>query len=292
MMSQEQPYIIFADSACDIDPSVLESWGVRWRSLSCLKDGVPQTGFEGENGIKTFFQRMRDGEVFTTSATTIGDFAEGFAEALAEGNDILYIGFSSGLSATVDSATQAANLQKEHYPDRRILIVDSLCASAGYGLLLYLAVQKREAGASIDEVRDYVEGIKLNMTHLFTVDDLVYLKRGGRVSGASATIATALNIKPVLHVDDEGKLVSLGKVHGRKKAIANMAQRYGQLAKHPGKGPVFISHGDCIEDVKTLAQQLSDKYGVAVDLISYIGPVIGAHAGPGTIALFFEGEHR
>ena len=196
------------------------------------------------------------------------------------------------MSATVESATQAADLLKDQYPDRRVLIVDSLCASAGYGLILYLACQKRDAGASIEEVRDFAEGIKLNIAHLFTVDDLVYLRRGGRVSGASATIATALNIKPVLHVDNAGKLVGIGKAHGRKKAIANIADRYGKLAKHPETGPVFISHGDCIEDVDMLSSLLHDKYGVGVDIVSYVGPVIGAHSGPGTLALFFEGKER
>ena len=292
MASEDRPYVIFADSACDLDPAVLVSWGVPWRSLSCSSNGVLQTGFEGEAGIKQFFQRMRDGEVFKTAATTLGEFSEGFSEVLAAGKDILYIGFSSGLSATVESAAQAADLLKEQYPGQRILIVDSLCASAGYGLLLHLACQKRDEGATIDEVRDYVEGIKLNITHLFTVDDLVYLRRGGRVSGASATIATALNIKPVLHVDNAGKLVGVGKAHGRKKAIASIAQRYGNLAKHPETGPVFISHGDCIEDVNALAALLREKYGVDIDLVSYVGPVIGAHSGPGTLALFFEGEQR
>ncbi|MDO5117503.1 MAG: DegV family protein [Eggerthellaceae bacterium] len=292
MVAQDQTYVIFADSACDLDSTVLESWGIPWRSLSCSSNGVLQTGFDDEAGIKSFYQRMRDGEVFKTSAVTIGEFSEGFAEVLAEGKDILYIGFSSGLSATVESAAQAADLLKEKYPDQRILIVDSLCASAGYGLLLYLACQKRDAGATIEEVRDYAEGIKLNMTHLFTVDDLVYLRRGGRVSGASATIATALNIKPVLHVDDEGKLVGISKAHGRKKALAAIASRYGDLAKHPSSGPVFISHGDCIDDVNALAALLDKKYGVSVDLVSYVGPVIGAHSGPGTLALFFEGKQR
>ncbi len=292
MVSQDQSYVIFADSACDMDPAILESWGVPWRSLSCTSNGILQTGFVGEAGIKDFFQHMRDGEVFKTAAVTPGDFVEGFEEVLSTGKDILYIGFSSGLSATVESGSQAAALLKDKYPDRRILIVDTLCASAGYGLILYLACQKRDAGATIEEVRDYTEAIKLNIAHLFTVDDLVYLRRGGRVSGASATIATALHIKPVLHVDNEGKLVGLGKAHGRKKAIANIADRYGKLAKHPETGPVFISHGDCIDDVNMLADLLHDKYGVGVDIVSYVGPVIGAHSGPGTLALFFEGKER
>ncbi|MBQ6454754.1 MAG: DegV family protein [Eggerthellaceae bacterium] len=292
MTAQDQTYVIFADSACDLEPEVLTSWEIPWCGLSCSSNGILQTGFDGEAGIKSFFQRMRDGEVFKTSAVTIGEFSEGFSEVLAEGKDILYLGFSSGLSATVESAAQAADLLKEQYPDRRILIVDTLCASAGYGLILYLACQKRDAGATIDEVRDYAEDIKLNITHLFTVDDLVYLRRGGRVSGASATIATALNIKPVLHVDDEGKLVGISKAHGRKKALMAIATRYGNLAKHPSTGPVFISHGDCIDDVNMLAAMLNEKYGVGVDLVSYVGPVIGAHSGPGTLALFFEGKQR
>lgn len=186
----------------------------------------------------------------------------------------------------------AAQQLMEKYPTRKILAVDTLAASAGQGLLLYLAVQKRNEGAAIEEAAGYIDNLALNLSHWFTVDDLEYLKRGGRVSPTVAFVGSLLGIKPVLHVDDAGHLVKVTTARGRKKAIEALADKYSELAVAPADGVVFISHADCIQDAQTLAQMLKDRFGVTVELITDIGPIIGAHAGPGTLALFFVGRKR
>ena len=213
-------------------------------------------------------------------------------EILKEGRDVLYLGFSSGLSTTYNSGRIAAEALREKYPEAQILTVDTLAASAGQGLLVYLAVQKRDAGATVTEVADYIKDIRLHLCHWFTVDDLVYLKRGGRVSSTAAFVGGMLGIKPVMHVDNEGKLIPIAKVRGRKVSLNAIVEKYGETATDPAAGPVFICHGDCMDDVSYLSEQLKAKYGVAVDHITYTGPVIGAHSGPGTLALFYLGKER
>ena len=217
-------------------------------------------------------------------------FAKVFTELLEQGKDILYLGFSSGLSATCENARTAAKALADKYPERKIRVVDSLCASAGQGLFVYLAVKNRDAGMSLDENADAMEADKLHLCHWFTVEDLKYLKRGGRISAATALLGTALNVKPVLHVDNEGHLIKVTQVHGRKKSIRRMAEMLGETILEDT--PIFISHGDCMEDAQMLAKILKEEYGREVDLITGVGSVIGAHSGPGTLALFFRGKER
>ena len=211
---------------------------------------------------------------------------------LKEGKDILYLGFSSGLSTTFNSSKIAAEDLKGKYPDRRIECVDSLCASAGQGLFVYLVAEKSNSGADFDQTVEYAKSIALNICHWFTVDDLVYLKRGGRVSPTVALVGKVLGIKPVLHVDNEGKLISMSKVRGRKAALSALADKYGELAKSEHSDTVFISNADCMDDVKELESMLKSRYNVNVKLVADIGTVIGAHSGPGTIALFFVAKER
>ena len=285
-------YIIFTDSGCDIAVPAVTEMGARHLNL--------KFSFEGENvshtvedvDHKEFYDSMRAGRVARTAALNIGDFRAAFSEELEKGNDVFYLAFSSGLSSTFSSALAAAEELMEEYPQRRVIAVDSLSASAGHGLLLYLAVRKKNEGASIDELKEYCEGIRLNVCHWFTVDDLVYLKRGGRVSAATALAGTVLGIKPILHVDDEGHLINMSKVRGRKAAIKALADKLGETRDPKIDGTVFISHADCQEDAETLAKILKEQYGVKADLITNIGPVIGAHSGPGTLALFFLGNQR
>jgi DegV family protein with EDD domain len=213
-----------------------------------------------------------------------------FTSFLEEGKDILYLAFSSGLSVTCENGKKVAAQLAEKYPDRTIRVVDSLCASAGQGLFVYLAVQNRDRGMNVNENADAMENDKLHICHWFTVEDLKYLKRGGRVSAATALLGTALNVKPVLHVDNEGHLIKMTQVHGRKKSIRKMAEKLGETILPDT--PVFISHGDCQEDAEMLRDILKNEYGKEVDLITYIGSVIGAHSGPGTLALFFRGKER
>ena len=202
------------------------------------------------------------------------------------------LAFSSGLSTTYQSAVIAANELMEKYPERKVNVVDTLCASLGQGLLVWYACKKRDAGMSLLDLTEWVESHKLNLCHWFTVDDLMYLKRGGRVSAATALLGTMLQIKPVLHVDDEGHLINVSKARGRKASIDALAAKMGQTGLPGENDTVFICHGDCQEDAEYLAQQVKEKYGVKEVLIYYTGAVIGSHSGPGTLALFYLGEHR
>ncbi len=284
-------YVIFTDSACDIAKETLAEWGVR---SACLTFRFTDSEKEYENDampIKEFYDKMRSGGVAKTAAINSETFISAFEEILKDGNDVLYIGFSSGLSTTFNSARLAANELREKHPDNKIIVVDTLCASAGEGLIVKMVVDKKAEGASIEEAADFAEKIKLNICHWFTVDDLVYLKRGGRISATTAFVGNILGIKPVLHVDNEGHLVSVSKVRGRKVAINALAEKYGELCAE-GDYEIFISQADCYDEASSLAQIIETKFGKKTSIITNIGPVIGAHAGPGTIALFFVGKER
>lgn len=285
-------YVIFTDSACDLSRSLLGEWGIPFESLTYKFENSDKIYINDEIPAKEFYDKMREGGVAKTAAVNPDTFKLTFEKVLAEGKDILYIGFSSGLSTTFNSGRIALNDLKEAYPDRKLIAVDTLAASAGMGLLVFLALQKKNDGATIEENAEYIESIKLNLCHWFTVDDLVYLKRGGRVSPAAAFFGNMIGIKPVLHVDNEGHLVPVSKVRGRKTSITAMADQYGELALDKENGVVYISHGDCEDDAKFLADLLATRYSAKVSIITDVGPVIGAHSGPGTLALFFLGSKR
>ena len=289
---QNNTFKIITDSGCDISPERLLEWGVHCESLTFRFNGSEQEYGNGDMATKEFYQKMRDGGVAKTAAINTETFSAAFKSVLDEGLDVLYIGFSSGISNTFNAGRLAAEELRAQYPERKIFAIDSLCASAGEGLLVYLAVLKAREGATVEEVAKYVEEVRPHLCHWFTVDNLVYLKRGGRVSPTTALIGNALHIKPVMHVDNDGKLIKVGTAHGRKKSIAAMAEKYKLLAKNPATGHVFISHGDCEEDATLLAKMLKEQNGVEVELITDVGPVIGAHSGPGTLALFFVGNER
>ena len=286
-----EPYQIFTDTACDIATVFLAEWHVACVDMTFHYDGEDKDYTNGDMTIKDFYQSMRDGRVVKTSAVNMEVYRERFEPVLRAGEDILYIGFASALSNSCQVAKIVARELGEKYPERKIVCIDSRCASAGEGLLVYLAVQKRDEGASLEELADFVRTTLPDLCHWFTVDNLVYLKRGGRVSAASAFAGTLLQIKPVLHVDDEGRLINMRKIRGRKQAVANMAAQYLSTAHDP-KGVFFISNGDCIEDAKLLESMIRERTGRGAELICDIGPVIGAHSGPGTLALFFLGTPR
>lgn len=285
-------YVIFTDSACDLAPELLEEWGVPSVSLTFRFEDEDKEYSNAEMPVKAFYDRMRAGGVAKTAAVNSSTFYEAFENVVKEGKDLLYIGFSSGLSATYSSAKNAAEDLAKAYPERKIITVDSLAASAGFGLLLYLTLEEKKKGASIEEAAAFAENIKLKICHWFTVDDLKYLKRGGRVSPAVALVGTVLGIKPILHVDNEGHLIKKGTVRGRKASVAALVDKFAELAENTSGGTVYICHGDCDEDVKLLEGILMERFGVKVDVVTYVGPVIGAHAGPGVIALFFVGKER
>ncbi len=284
-------YVIFADSACDIVEETLSEWGVKTACLTFRFNDSEKEYLNSEMPIKDFYEKMRAGGVAKTAAVNSETFVNSFEDILKNGSDILYLGFSSGLSTTYNSARIASLELKEKYPERRISVVDTLCASAGFGLLLKMIVDKKAAGATLDEACSYAEKMKLHICHWFTVDDLVYLKRGGRVSATSAFVGNLLGIKPVMHVDNEGHLVPVNKVRGRKTSVTALADKLGELVTD-GDYEVFISHGDCIGDAEFLAKYIEDKFGKKTSIITNVGPVIGAHSGPGTLALFFVGNNR
>ena len=279
-------YVLITDSACDILPETLAEWKVQMIPLAFLFTDTGKEQKDHEEPIKDFYKAMRDGRVAKTSCVNEDAFVDVFTPILEAGNDLLYLAFSSGLSATCENGKKVAASLAKKFPERKIRVIDSLAASAGQGLFVYLAAKNRDAGMTLEENADALEKDVLHICHWFTVDDLVYLKRGGRVSAATALLGTALNVKPVLHVH----LIKITQVHGRKKSIRKMAEKLGETILPDS--PVFISHGDCIEDAEMLKDILKNEYGKDVDLITYVGSVIGAHSGPGTLALFFRGTER
>ena len=287
-----RPYVILTDSACDIAPSLLQEWGIAALPLTFRFEGEDGEYLDGAIPSAEFYDMMRQGKVARTSAINIESFRAFFEPYLAQGSDILYIGFSSGLSVTYSCAQAAAGLLADQYPDAKILTVDSLCASAGFGLLVAIAARKKAEGIDIEQLAQEIRTYVPRMCHWFTVEDLVYLKRGGRVSPSAAFFGNMLGIKPVLHMDGEGHLIPRAKVRGRRASIVALAEQYGLLLEDPSVNEVFISHGDCLSDAELLKSILEEKYGANVTLITSIGPVIGSHSGPGTLAVFFIGKQR
>ena len=284
-------YKIITDSGCDLPSQMLAQLDVSTVPLIVNFRGEDRPDSVDE-GIKDMYAGLRSGEVATTSAVNPDRWTQVMESVLSQGMDALTITFSSGLSTTYQSAVIAAEELKEKYPDRKILVVDSLCAALGQGLLIWYASKKKGEGLSVEELAQWVEDNKLHLCHWVAVDDLMYLKRGGRVSATTAVVGTMLQIKPIIHVDDEGHLINVGKARGRKASIQALAQKALELGKDYDNSTMFICHGDCEEDARYLESLVKEKCGVKDVFIGYIGAVIGSHAGPGTLALFFLGEHR
>ena len=282
---------IITDSCCDFPTPMYGQLGLTFVPLTVEFRG---NTFDDKNGdtLKDMYQGLRAGEVAKTSAVNPSRWSQAMEKALAAGKDVLVLAFSSGLSTTYQSAVIAAEELKDAYPDRKIQVIDTLCASMGQGLLVWYACKKRDEGLSLDEVAQWVLDNRLHLCHWFTVDDLMYLKRGGRISAATALVGTMLQIKPLLHVDDEGHLINMTKTRGRKAAIDAMVKKAQELGTGYDNSTMFISHGDCLSDAEYLSRQLKEKCGVKDVVISYVGAVIGSHSGPGTLALFFLGSHR
>ncbi len=286
-------YVITTDNTADLPYSYYKEHQVEYMYLTYQLEGVTYNK-ENELDVKEFYNRMRAGSMPMTSQVNSEEAKDVLRPILEAGNNVLHLAFSSGLSGSYNSVRLAAEELKEEYPDRKIIVVDSLCASLGEGLFVYKAVQMKEAGASMEEVAAWLEEHKQNFCHVFTVDDLFHLYRGGRVSKAAAIVGTMINLKPLLHVDDEGHLIPLSKVRGRKKSLATlvsmMEERIGSWKDK--NDIIFISHGDCREEAEFLAAKVKEKYHITTELINDVGAVIGAHSGPGTMALFFVGDVR
>ena len=284
-------YVIITDSSADLVPEILNHPDVHYIQLDVIVEGE-EARENCDVDSKEFYAKLRTKKNATTSAASLDKFIKPMESFLADGADILYVGFSSGLSSTYNAGFVAAQELSEKYPDRKIYTVDTLAASLGEGLLVYLAAKMMDGGADIDTVRDWLEANKLNMAHWFTVDDLFFLKRGGRVSAATAIVGSMLSIKPVMHMDNEGKLIKVTTARGRKASIDALFDKMKETAIEPAKQVVFISHGDALEDAEYLADRIKKELGVEDVKIGYVGPVIGAHSGPGTIALFFLATER
>ena len=284
-------YQIITDSCCDFTKEMYEKLGLAVVPLMVNFRGQTFPDRNDES-LKDMYAGLCAGEVATTSAANPGQWQELMEPYLQKGEDLLVLAFSSGLSTTYQSASMAADELRTMYPDRTISVVDSLCASLGEGLLAYYACKKRDEGMPLRELTQWLLDNRLHLCHWFTVDDLMYLKRGGRVSAATAIVGTMLSIKPVLHVDNEGHLINVGKARGRKASIQAMAKKVAELGAGFDNSTMFISHGDCPEDAEYLAGLLKEQYGAKEVYINYVGAVIGSHSGPGTLALFFMGEHR
>ena len=284
-------YRIITDSCCDLPENMYGELGLSMIPLT-LNFREKESTDLSEPFIKALYQGMRAGETASTAAVNPDGWASIMEPVLAAGEDALVLAFSSGLSTTYQSAVIAANELREKYPQRKICVVDTLCASLGQGLFVWHACKKRDAGLSLEELTAWCEENKLKLCHWFTVDDLVYLKRGGRVSAATALVGTMLQIKPVMHVDNEGHLIKVSTARGRKASINALAAKMGETVLPGENDTVFICHGDCMDDAQYLADLVKEKYGVKEVLIYYTGAVIGSHSGPGTLALFYLGEHR
>lgn len=287
-------YVIVTDSAANLPEELYERFDICVASLSFHTGGKEYKSYEKgkKTDLKQFYNMMRNKEIITTSLIGPDEFTRVFSEILETGKDVLYIGFDSALSGTYQAATIAAKDLEERYPDRRIITVDSLCASVGQGLLVYYAAKLKEEGKSIDEVSTWATEHRLNVCHWFTPDDLFFLKRGGRVSAATAVVGSLLQVKPVMHVSDAGKLEVVTKARGRKQAMNILVNEMEKTVVDPQKQLVVVAHGDCLEDAEYVMKLIKEKFNVGETLIHYLDPVIGAHAGPGTLSVFFMGSAR
>ena len=287
-------FVILTDSSADLGADMAAQMDIQVLPLSFTVQGVTYHNYPDNHEMDpaVFYSMLRKGELATTAAVNVAQYTEALEPLLQAGKDVLVLAFSSGLSATYNSSRIAVEELQEKYPDRKLYTVDTLCASLGQGLLVYLAAKEREQGKSIEEVRDWVEAHKLNLCHQFTVDDLHFLKRGGRISATTAVLGSMLQIKPVLHVDDEGHLINIAKARGRAASLKALVDKMEITAIDPKDQIVFISHGDCLADAEMVAQMVKDRMGVQQVYINYVGPVIGAHSGPGTLALFYVGTER
>ena len=287
-------YVIMTDSCCDLTDQMARELELEVLPLTMHMDGQDYPNDLAGTAISNqeFYKRIRAGKLATTSAVNVGQFQDAMRRVLESGRDIVCVCFSSALSTTYQSAVIAAEDLRAEFPEAEIHVVDSLSASLGQGLLLYLAVEQKRKGLTAAELSKWVEDNRLTVCHWFTVDDLNFLKRGGRVSATTALLGTMLSIKPIMHTSDEGKLVPVSKARGRKAAIAALLDKIEALGIHPEKQTMFICHADCEEDAKAVAQTIQDRFGTPTVHINYIGPVIGSHTGPNTMGIFFVGTQR
>jgi DegV family protein with EDD domain len=290
---EKRQFAIVTDSSCDMPACYYLEHGVEVVNLGFTMNNVNYEGETGEKiSEKEFYKLLREGSMPTTYQVTAETAKPHMEKFLEQGKDVLVLAFSSALSGTAGSFTVAARELSKKYPKRKIRIVDTLCASMGEGLLLYYVLKKADEGASIEETVKYAEDLKLHICHHFTVDNLFHLKRGGRVSAATAIVGSVLKIKPIMHVNNEGKLIAIGKAMGRKKSLSCLVENLFASADMDENDPIFISHGDCMDDVEYVKRLILERRPNSEIFVHYVGAVIGAHSGAGTVALFNKGKHR
>ena len=287
-------FVILTDSSADLSAEFAAQYDIEILPLSFTMGERTYRNYADNREMhpKDLYQRLRDGEMATTSAVNVAEYVEGIEPLLQAGKDVLVLAFSSGLSTTYNSSVIAVEELQEKYPQRKLYTVDTLSASVGQGLLVWLAAEEQKKGKSIEEVRDWVEDHKLNVCHKVTVDSLTHLKRGGRISATTAVVGSMLQIKPLIFIDNEGHLINSGKARGRQAALKTLVDQMEQSVVDPKEQTVFISHGDCLEDAQLVAKMVQERLGTEKFYINYVGPVIGAHTGPGVIALCYMGKGR
>ena len=283
-------YQIITDSCSDLTEAQLQSLQVSCANLTVMYNGENHTSFSEPTAVKAFYDEIRGGVMATTAAANPDDWAGIMKPALEEGRDVLVITFSGGMSTTYQSAVIASKDLQEEYPQRKIIVIDSLAAALGQGLLVYHACRKRDEGMGIEELAAWVEENKFHVAHWVTVDDLTHLKRGGRISATSAIVGSMLNIKPIIHVDNDGHLINTAKVRGRKAAMEYLTKKFTETCTD--FDTVFIGHGDCEAEAQAMAETIKTRFGVKHVFINYVGAVIGAHTGPGVLVVFFMGTAR
>lgn len=287
-------YVIVSDSTCDLSPDMISDLELVIIPMPVAfgEEDFMHYPDAREMSFKTFYDRVRNGEMPTTAQINLQLYLDYFEGILKDGEDILYLGFSSGLTGSLANARIAVDELKEKYPERKIVVVDTLSASTGEGFLVYYTAMEKRAGKSLEEAAKYAEDNKLRVNHWFTVSDLNHLRRGGRISGASAFAGTLMGIKPLLNFNVEGKMETHSKIRGRAKVMQELVDKMEQLCVKPEEQTIFLSHADCLEDVLKVEKMIRERFNVKDVVLNYIGPVIGAHAGPDTIALFFFADKR
>lgn len=285
-------YIIFTDATADLATNQIDELNINVLPMEFAVDSISYKHYPDERELlcKSFYGMLRDGRLSTTSQINVSSFIDAFEGHLKSGKDVLYIAFSSGLSGTYASAVAAAKELSEKYIENKVVVVDSLCASGGEGLLVYLAATKKKDGLTLDELFEFIEQIKLKVCQWFTVNDLFHLKRGGRLSSVGAVMGTVMGVKPVLRVDDTGHLIPIHKVRGRAASLKKLAQEFEDSFAGENQGVIFITHADALEEAESLGDLVKGKFSDLHVVITAMGPVIGTHAGPGAVGIFFVGK--
>ncbi len=287
-------FCIVTESTADLTPALVDRFDITVIPMRFSFGDKEYYNYPDNRELSSnaFYQMLREGHVSTTTAINMSQFEETFVPILERGEDILYLGFSSGLSSTFGTAVMISEQLKERYPQRQIVVIDTLAASMGEGLLVCLAAEKKRRGASLSEVADWVRAHIFKLCHWFTVDDLMYLYRGGRVNALAAHVGTAFNIKPILHVDNEGHLIPVSKVRGRKQSIEMLADKIGELGTDISKQMIFIGHAEADDAAQLLADMINKRFSPKEIQIAAIGPVVGSHTGPGLVSVYFLGNRR